>query len=132
MRDVTRRCYGEDPFFSVAKCHSLSYSIQPIAVESGHTVKSGEVSERAVIGSIGNDCVRVFFGQSERDELLCIRRVDVDEAVSLREKRQSWFTVPVVHDRLAPPQLESRAPRSPRRRQLVPPRRCTAAPPSCR
>jgi hypothetical protein len=37
------------------------------------------------------DCVRVFLGQTEPDEFLYIRRVDVDDAVPLGEKRQNSF-----------------------------------------
>ena len=79
------------PVSSVTKCHSLPYGIQPIDVESGHAMKGREVGERAVLGSIGSDCVRVFLGQPEPDELLCIRRVDIHEAVPLGEKRQNSF-----------------------------------------
>ena len=79
---------------SVAKCHSRPYGIQPIDVESGHAMKGREVGERAVLGSIGADSVRVFLEQPEPDELLCIRRVDIDEAVPLGEKRQNRFLLP--------------------------------------
>src|SRR5262245_66647109 len=82
------------PVSSVAKCHSLSDGIQPIDVEPWHTLKGREVSERAVLGSIGTDCIGVFFGQSERDQFFCPRRVDVDEAVLLGEKRQNRFLIP--------------------------------------
>ena len=54
-------------------------------------MKGREVGERAVLGSIGSDCVRVFLGEPEPDEFLCIRRVDIDEAVPLGEKRQNSF-----------------------------------------
>ena len=84
---------------SVAKGHAPACGIQPIGVESGHTLKGREVSEWTVLGSIRADRVRVFLGQPERDELLCIRRVDIDQTVLLGEKRQNRFLLPGFQER---------------------------------
>src|SRR5712691_11733036 len=79
------------PRFSVTKHNSFAYGIYPRDVESWHTAKAREVSKRAVIRSIRNDRARVLLGQSEGDELLSRRRVDVHEPMPLGEKRQKRF-----------------------------------------